>query len=194
MRTLMPSVCAALVGACLASPASAATYLFDFGSAGSGQFVTDDVEIAPGQYRVTSITGTALGATITNLIQNPLSPNDAFYSVATQTVGSSPSGFYYQFNNLFSPGGPTAFNAGGLLFQTTDQVVNFYAIGNSLFAGANLIGVSNFDPLAQPLQGTITAAGVPEPGTWALLFIGFGAVAGAMRLSRRRTRVTLAYS
>lgn len=40
------------------------------------------------------------------------------------------------------------------------------------------------------VNGTINAPAIPEPGTWALMILGFGAVGGAMR--RRRTRVAFA--
>ncbi len=36
------------------------------------------------------------------------------------------------------------------------------------------------------------AAAVPEPSTWALMFVGFGAVGGAMRTKRRKTQAALA--
>ena len=36
------------------------------------------------------------------------------------------------------------------------------------------------------------AAAVPEPSTWALMFVGFGAVGGAMRKKRRKTQPALA--
>ena len=36
-----------------------------------------------------------------------------------------------------------------------------------------------------PLGGTVTINAVPEPGTWAMMLIGFGAVGFALR--RRRT-------
>ena len=39
----------------------------------------------------------------------------------------------------------------------------------------------------------VTAA-VPEPSTWALMLLGFGAVGGAMRMKRRKTNTALSYA
>ena len=36
--------------------------------------------------------------------------------------------------------------------------------------------------------------GVPEPSTWALMLLGFGAVGGVMRASNRKTRLSLKYA
>jgi hypothetical protein len=36
--------------------------------------------------------------------------------------------------------------------------------------------------------------GVPEPATWAMMLIGFGAVGGAMRSAKRRQKVTVSYA
>jgi len=41
---------------------------------------------------------------------------------------------------------------------------------------------------------TLLAPGVPEPSTWALLILGFGAVGFMMRSSRRRQNVTVSYA
>ena len=35
-------------------------------------------------------------------------------------------------------------------------------------------------------------AGVPEPGTWAMMLLGFGVVGGAMRYRRRKTTISYA--
>jgi hypothetical protein len=39
----------------------------------------------------------------------------------------------------------------------------------------------------QMISGSISAAGVPEPATWALMILGFGAVGGTMRRRRSAT-------
>ncbi len=62
--------------------------------------------------------------------------------------------------------------AGPVTFNTDQGVVQISGFENGSF-GASVAGV------------------VPEPGTWALLILGFGAVGGAMR---RRPRTTVAYA
>lgn len=67
-----------------------------------------------------------------------------------------------------------------------------------------LLGVTNWDDTN--FQSGLAFAGltidsvpidppgaVPEPGTWAMMILGFGAVGGAMR-SRRRNRVSVSYA
>lgn len=48
---------------------------------------------------------------------------------------------------------------------------------------------------ASPISARFTlladSAGVPEPATWAMMILGFGAVGGAMRRTRRRAQVAL---
>jgi hypothetical protein len=75
---------------------------------------------------------------------------------------------------------------------------NFYGIVAT--AGEQLTGLSfgNFQPSGSGIQALnqvrlnlIPAAPVPEPGTWALMLLGFGAVGTAMRRSRRRNARTL---
>jgi len=194
MGIVKQAIIAPFLVACAASPASAADYLFDFGGVASGHFTTNDVEVAPGQYLVTSISGTAFGAPITNLIQNPFAPANAYYAVLSQTVSSTAPLFEagYQFNNLFSPSASTGFDISGVLFQTSERVVNIYAFGNDYYAAANPIGVNEFDPAGLIVEGTI--APVPEPMTWALLLVGFGAIGGAMRSAKRRQKLTVTYA
>ena len=38
------------------------------------------------------------------------------------------------------------------------------------------------------IRATVTSA-VPEPATWAMLLLGFGAIGGVMRVNRRRSKV-----
>ncbi len=48
-----------------------------------------------------------------------------------------------------------------------------------------------FDNLS--FDSAVTAA-VPEPGTWAMMLLGFGFVGGAMRSAKRRQKVTVSYA
>lgn len=40
----------------------------------------------------------------------------------------------------------------------------------------------------ETLNAAVAVAAVPEPGTWAMLLVGFAAIGGALRRSRRRDR------
>ena len=67
------------------------------------------------------------------------------------------------------------------------QTINYTATGNSTLIRF-LIGATsngNNDPMIDGVSFVATSAGVPEPATWALMILGFGAVGGAMR--RRRS-------
>ena len=43
-------------------------------------------------------------------------------------------------------------------------------------------------------NGTLTIAPIPEPATWALLLMGFAAVGGALRSSRRKQKISVTYA
>jgi hypothetical protein len=53
------------------------------------------------------------------------------------------------------------------------------------------IAMNNAD-LSWRLTGNTIAAVVPEPATWGMMMLGFGLVGGAMRVSRRKVKVTYA--
>jgi hypothetical protein len=58
-------------------------------------------------------------------------------------------------------------------------------------AGVAITGspaISDFAP------NNATLAAVPEPATWAMMLIGFGAVGGAMRSAKRRQKLTVTYA
>lgn len=69
------------------------------------------------------------------------------------------------------------------------------ASGVSYFAVATGFGNSDFGAYTLTITGPgdilIGAGAVPEPGTWALLILGFGMTGAAMR---RRTKMSVSYS
>jgi hypothetical protein len=85
-------------------------------------------------------------------------------------------------------------SVGGSVTLTSDVVnLNFLDTANAAFAFSNshpaysITGNQLNDFTANSLSGTFGGA-VPEPGTWALMIVGFGA-AGAMVRSRRKAIV-----
>ena len=94
------------------------------------------------------------------------------------SAGSVASNFYNTFGSYVSSnsGAPRAINAGGLN-------------GNVWLIAAGGID-RNFDGFK---LSQITATAVPEPATWALMILGFGAVGFAMR-SRRATVSKVSYA
>lgn len=81
----------------------------------------------------------------------------------------------------------------GSVFLITDQ--NVWDNAGSLWPGfdnevmfQNLVTARTGAPPPPPPNGS-----VPEPATWAMMLLGFGFVAGAMRSRRQRARVTYAF-
>lgn len=85
--------------------------------------------------------------------------------------------------------GTTAFGltAGDYTFSVFEG--SFSALGTAFASGAGTANISRGGAFNFSIAD---AAAVPEPSTWAMLIVGFGAVGFAMRRSRQRVRV--AYS
>lgn len=75
-------------------------------------------------------------------------------------------------------------NVGGLRFRSEGVAFEYDTIGASSAVFAPIQGGGNTPPVLPP------ASNVPEPGTWAMLVLGFGFVAAALR--RRRSGASLA--
>ena len=141
---------------------------------------------------------------------------DANTSVGTSSLGA----FTYAHSVCFNPaGGPFEgiflMNFGTDSFSGTfngtdspDSTPGVFDVdwtydilaGTGRFAGASgtFTGIGTVDPRVFPapevisFMGTISAPAVPEPRSWAMLLLGFGAIAVASRRSRRRTFAQLA--
>lgn len=156
----------------------------------SGGLTTQTTLNTAGGYNVTSISGTVAGfGAITGLVPNPNAPNVANFDPDP----SANTGTYNYDNVLFVPG-PPYINFNGILFQTASETWNIFR--SPTIAGDVLSGYVNGafypDGSNENFAGTFAITAVPEPASWALMIMGFGAVGGSLRYRRRATTVAFA--
>ncbi len=160
---------AALTAALIsASPAMAAQLIFDFVGLDPTDNFTFELESNPSPFQ-------------------PLGSNSSFV-VLDQNV-TAPNGVVLS-DLVFLSGDPV--NHGGVQFSA--QLAPLF--GPQLFTGTTesptfLTGSFDLNFLLGEPAGTLTigsasTAAVPEPGTWALMILGFGAIGSALR-GRRKT-------
>lgn len=94
----------------------------------------------------------------------------------------------YTFNVYQPEGTPTEFyfsNSYDDPNYTNPDDPNYPSLRNSVNPRGTIINVA--DVSITPYDA---GAAVPEPGVWALMIVGFGAVGGSLRLARKRARLT----
>jgi hypothetical protein len=181
----------------------------DCGTAGNNPCRADPV----GAYTITGISGTftdtaagVTGAAITGMV--PISPTNERDAAFDPLVPASlsyddyaPGTGAFTYNNLFFPGGSpidcdfpgsgTFVDVFGMAFNVTGgYTVDLWGDGNAfgpLTYGVEVVNGTQL--LANEFNG-VNASATPEPVTWAMLLMGFGALGGAMR--RRRGAAVLA--
>ena len=99
------------------------------------------------------------------------------------TLDTSSIGIDFTSAILTGPGGPYELDE-----NFDNGIVEFWSL-SSLFleAGQYTLSINGNNNSTGSLGGTITINAVPEPGTWAMMLLGFGAAGYAMR--RRRAPV-----
>ena len=178
------SISVLAVAACLAAaPATAAVSV-----------IASNIDLSKGAY--------TFGQTATDTFTLSFNPAGGNNPVSVQTTGTAavPLIFGQPAVTFTDPGrtatfGPNYFpgfgslpNATAAPFSITSSDLGLrYSIGSdeyfgyARFAGANLISVAFETQANTAITGGAVAAAVPEPATWAMLLVGFGAVGGAMR-------------
>jgi hypothetical protein len=175
----------------------------DCGTAGHNACRTDPV----GAYRIVAVDGTfsdatdgIVGAAITGLV--PISPTNERDPKFDPLVPSSLSyidfpGGALTYNNLFFPGGSpidcdfpysgTFVDVFGAAFTVAGgYTVDLWGDGDMNGPGTRTYGVGVTDGsqgLAYVFAGVDATSGVPEPASWGLMLLGFGAL--GLRLRRR---------
>jgi len=169
---------AALITIASAAPLAAQqNYNFEFTDSSnalllSGTLTTDPTvnDLAGGIHSntITGMTGTYLGQSIT-FAPNPNAP--APFTVSTFTA-----------NDQLLLNGATLLDDFGLVFQSAaapgDGYANLLGVGPGEYA--ILTANRGF------IVGNFTIAQVPEPATWAMMLIGFGAIGLSLRFRRNR--------
>ena len=153
------------------------------------------VAAAPATAQTTSYTFTAANGTTGSFLINQTAGSFVVDSVAGLINGQTITGLssYAGADNTFNPAVPH-FSFAGLSVSTgTSGDYNFYFDGttdnllNSLTAPTGDPGSEPFSPITTEVVVSVGAPGaVPEPATWGMMLLGFGAAGYAMR---RRTKV-----
>lgn len=87
--------------------------------------------------------------------------------------------------NNSGPGGPITFNdLGGRL----TAVGTSYSNAGGVYGNQPDVGLTRYG------AGSLMAAAIPEPATWAMLIGGFGVVGGAMRSARRNRKAAIRFA
>lgn len=171
-----------IIGAALAlvaaAPASAAVYMFNFSGTGffggtlngSGSLTTNDISFVNPTNGFTAQNITGISGTFNN---------SAITGLAPGVFGA---------NNLFYLTGPFFVDGNGLAFTTAAGVSANLFVTNGTSYRINTQGAGLLTGLVTA-QATPVAAAVPEPGTWAMMLLGFGAIGMAARRRRRTGRL-----
>jgi hypothetical protein len=168
---------AAAAGMFAASPATAAQYIFNFSGTGffggplngTGTLTTNNASFVNPlngytAQTITGITGTYNGSAITGL---------------ANVTGS---------NNIFYLTGPFFVDGNGLGFSTAaGAAVNLFITNDTSYR----VNAGGLNTGLVTASATAVTAAVPEPATWAMMILGFGAIGSAIRRMRRSTQLVL---
>jgi len=139
---------------------------------------------------------TAGGDTTINFGFNPIVNAEGTNSFSSSFTISDPlAGIYSISGDTSTPGVIFVGTVYNLIIGTTPS--GFSAFGlplTNLAAGDYRLTINGISPNSGSFTGNvrITTGAVPEPGTWALMLLGFGAVGLAMRRKRRPVLAQLA--
>ncbi|KQT34986.1 hypothetical protein ASG29_02270 [Sphingomonas sp. Leaf412] len=105
--------------------------------------------------------------------------SDPFYDIVLSFAsGNTLSGQYTPLTNTFVGG--SSYTTGGFTYSLAEFSYR-RNLGNSVSQYVAVPGGDGNDYSGNVRLDVVAAAGVPEPATWGLMILGFGAVGGSMR-------------
>jgi hypothetical protein len=165
-------VAAASAAAVMAAPASAATYNNFNPATGTGTYGNDAVSTSPFSDLFTFVVNKT-STLSSSILSSKSGRNDINFSLVQLT---GPNGFSADYDKI------------------SEGVFEFRTYGpNIIQAGTYTLSVKGTSTGTASYTGDFTLAGVPEPATWGLMILGFGAVGGAMR-RRQAVKARVAFA
>ena len=162
------------------------------GSAAGAQVTVDDTSITDIDGPTTLDGTTTIGYTEAGLASPTftewLTFTNALAGSYAITLDTSSFGIDFTSAVLTGPGGPYDLTEG-----FDDGTTEFWSLsGLFLEAGQYTLTIDGNNNATGSLGGTITITAVPEPATWAMMLLGFGAAGYAMRRRRAPALAQLA--
>jgi hypothetical protein len=120
-----------------------------------------------------------------------IDPNFLFTAVDFALTTGPGASIFADVEVLLNGGSSVLFNNVELLTGNNDRF-RIYGTNGELFTGVNFTFNAPVNTLRQVQFQTASVNGaVPEPSTWAMLLVGFGAVGGALRRKKSAPRLRL---
>lgn len=176
-----------------AAQAQASTWLLNYVSTGGAPMTADltltasETLNAVGGFDVTGLTGDVNGDAVTGLIANPNQPlwsysADGMFMIDNVFFQTAPHVSWYGL--FFAGASGNEYN----LFSDNASTYELYRAQSGVGYLANSTGTLTAlaAAAARPDNGDFLG-GVPEPATWALMILGFGAVGAQLRRRRRQS-------
>ena len=152
----------------------------------SGENTASDTEGGRTGINAIAFNQPAPGTVVTGTMTDPT--GYTFVLGGLNSGGCDGSGNFFCFDNLAIPPTPSTLLSGDLTFMfnvTADTAGVWLNYDNPDFK-IDWVGTkNNYDLVSLPIPVNPPPPGVPEPATWAMMLIGFGAVGYSMRRRRK---------
>jgi len=184
MRTIFAGVLSAAALAFAAAPSQAAVEVFQFNDNVDGIFAFGDLTVsdtanANGTFDITNITGSVIDDRSGTPTVDAISFEIPNFNDPNPTVA-----FGFSYDDVMP------LNINGVLFQgASADIYNLWSTGGST---GELYTYGDGALPAFDAHGTLSVGAVPEPASWAMMLMGFGALGGALRIRRRKQALAAA--